>query len=81
MGRTVSFSRKDAQSYRLEGLEMAKSNIEQKALSLLAALESAGKSVSSVTLDGRRIEVEFSNDESSDQFDGIDMRHDKTSTS
>ena len=81
MGRTVTFRRKDAQTYRLEGLEMAESKIEQKALSLLAALENAGKSISCVTLDGRRIEIEFSNGESNDQFEGIDMRHDKTRTS
>lgn len=52
--------------------------LEQQALSLIAALEKAGKAVSSVAVEGRRIEVVLSSGESVDEFDRIDMRHGKT---
>nr|WP_309503596.1 hypothetical protein [uncultured Roseovarius sp.] len=51
---------------------------EQKAIKLLKALESAGKAVSSVVVEGRRIEVKLSVVQTADEFDGIDMRHGKT---
>lgn len=57
---------------------MAIPRIEQRALSLLSAFESAGKSVSRITIDGKRIELVLSREHEIDEFDGIDMRHDKT---
>ena len=54
---------------------MATGTVEQKALNLLAALERAGKSVSGIVLDGRRIEVTLATGENHDEFDRIDMRH------
>lgn len=41
-------------------------------------LEKAGKSVSRVIVEGRRIEVELLTREDSDEFDRIDMRYGKT---
>lgn len=58
---------------------MAATKIEQKALSLLQAFESAGKTVSRVVVDGRKIEVVLhavQNDQ--DEFERLDMRHGKT---
>ena len=57
---------------------MAAISLEQKALKLLATFEKAGKSVRRVTIEGRRIELELSSKEELDEFDRIDMRHDKT---
>lgn len=57
---------------------MASTKLEQSALSLLAAFESAGKSVSRVIVDGRRIELVLSKEHDADDFDKIDMRHGKT---
>ncbi len=57
---------------------MAAVSLEKKALGLLNALESAGKSVSRIAVEGRRIELVLSTGESVDEFDGIDMRHGKT---
>jgi hypothetical protein len=57
---------------------MATSKIEQSALSLLAAFENAGKSVSRVIVEGKRIELVLSTEHDADEFDRIDMRHDKT---
>jgi len=57
---------------------MAASKIERKALTLLNAFENAGKPVSRVIVDGRRIELELSSIQESDEFDRIDMRHGKT---
>ena len=51
--------------------------LEQKALSLLAALEVAGKSVTSVAVEGQRIEFVLSSGETVDEFDRIEMRHGK----
>jgi len=66
-------------SYERQALTLtaAKSTIEQKALGLLKAFESAGKSVRSVTIDGRKIELNLATDASQDEFDRIDMRHGK----
>lgn len=57
---------------------MSAASLEKKALGLLKAFEAAGKSVSRVVVDGRRIELELSTGESVDEFDRVDMRHDKT---
>ncbi|MGI3213434.1 hypothetical protein ACROSR_20365 [Roseovarius tibetensis] len=57
---------------------MSSTKLEQSALSLLAAFESAGKSVSRVIVDGRRIELVLSKEHDADDFDKIDMRHGKT---
>lgn len=57
---------------------MSAASIEQKALGLLKAFENAGKSVSRVMIDGRKIELVLSRAETKDEFDGIDMRHGKT---
>lgn len=51
--------------------------LEQQALRMLAAFESAGRSVSRVVIEGRRIELELSKGEDGDEFDRIDMRHGK----
>ena len=60
------------------GDEMATTNIEQKALGLLNAFENAGKSVSRVTIDGRKIEIVLTGSRDVDEYEGIDMRHGKT---
>ena len=56
---------------------MAGRTLEDKALSLLAAFERAGRAVNRVVIDGRRIELELASGEDSDEFDRIDMRHGK----
>lgn len=57
---------------------MAGNSIEQKAIGLLSAFEKAGKAVSRVIVEGRKIEVVLASGESADDFDRIDMRHGKT---
>ena len=59
-------------------MTMAPNKLEQSALSLLAAFENAGKSVSRVIVEGKRIEIVLSTEHDSDDFDRIDMRHGKT---
>ncbi|MEP4038261.1 hypothetical protein [Pseudophaeobacter sp.] len=56
---------------------MSSATTEQKAIKLLEALEHAGKSVSSVVVEGRRIEVKFEGCLPSDEFAKIEMRHGK----
>lgn len=51
---------------------------DQKALALLRAFEQAGKEVSSIAIDGRKIELTFLQSERQDEFDRIEMCHDKT---
>jgi hypothetical protein len=58
--------------------DMAGTTIEEKALRALAAFERAGKSVSRVTLDGRKIELVLKTRDEADEFERIDMRHGKT---
>ena len=41
-------------------------------------VEGAGKAVSRVTIDGRRIEIDLVQPEEMDKFERIDMRYDKT---
>lgn len=58
---------------------MSGKQIEKRALSLLRSLEDSGKSVSRVTVEGHRIEIELSKPEiPADEFERIDMRHGKT---
>ncbi|EET47046.1 hypothetical protein [Thalassobium sp. R2A62] len=57
---------------------MARTTIEEKALRLLNAFECAGKSVGRVTIDGKKIELVLAGPTTVDEFDRIDMRHDKT---
>lgn len=57
---------------------MPSKTVEQRALSLMRTLESAGKQINRVTIEGRRIEIELSCGQDTDEFDRIDMRHDKT---
>ncbi|MDJ0995625.1 MAG: hypothetical protein QNI90_18745 [Dinoroseobacter sp.] len=57
---------------------MAGITAEQKALSLLNAFERAGRAVSRVVVDGRRIELELAPSDDRDEYDRIDMRHGKT---
>lgn len=57
---------------------MASTKLEQSALSLLAAFENAGKSVSRVIVEGRKIEIVLATEHDADDFDRIDMRHGKT---
>ena len=45
---------------------------------MLSQFEGSGRTVRRVTIDGRRIEFELEVDRNSDEFDQIDMRHDKT---
>ena len=58
--------------------KMTATNIEQRALRLLDLFERAGKSVSGVTIEGRKIEITFFKGDDSDEFDRIGMRHDQT---
>ncbi|CUJ88717.1 hypothetical protein PH7735_00968 [Shimia thalassica] len=57
---------------------MSPAKLEQRALSLLNTFESAGKTVSRVSVEGNRIEIVLSKGEDADEFDRIDMRHGKT---
>lgn len=57
---------------------MSAMTIEQKALCLLNAFERAGKLVSCVTVEGRKIEIVFAKVKEEDEFDRINMRHVKT---
>ncbi len=54
---------------------MTARGLEVQALRLLKTFEQAGKSVSSVKIEGRKIEVVLAKGEDADEFDGIDMRH------
>ena len=56
---------------------MARTTIEEKALRLLRTFERAGRSVGRVTVDGKKIEIVFIEPNSLDEFDRINMRHDK----
>lgn len=57
---------------------MAGKTIEERALRLLRVFEAAGKNVSRVTIEGKRIELVLTKPQDSDEFDGMDMRYDKT---
>ena len=57
---------------------MATRKDEEKALRLLSLFENAGKSVSRVAIEGRKIELVLSKSEDEDEFEGINMRHGKT---
>jgi len=57
---------------------MSGSNIEQRALSLVNAFEKSGRTVASITIDGKKIELVLAIEQSIDEFDKIGMRHDKT---
>lgn len=52
--------------------------IEQRALRVLNTFENAGKSVSRVTIEGRKIEIVLRDKQDVDEFDRIDMRYGKT---
>jgi hypothetical protein len=62
---------------RTGDMSMSSAKLEQKALSLIMTFEKAGKVVSRVTIEGRRIEIDLLRAEEADQFERIDMRHDK----
>ena len=57
---------------------MARTTIEEKALRLLSAFERAGRTVGRVTVDGRKIELVLMTEQSTDEFERIDMRHGET---
>ena len=57
--------------------QMARTTIEEKALRLLRTFERAGRSVGRVTVDGKKIEIVFTEPNSPDEFERINMRHDK----
>ena len=57
---------------------MSANRIEQRALRVLNTFENAGKSVTRVTIDGRKIELVLSKGQDEDEFDMIDMSHGKT---
>ena len=42
---------------------------------MMTAFEKAGKTVSRVTVDGRRIEIDLAAKDVRDEFDRIDMHH------
>lgn len=54
---------------------MPASAIEQKALSLLRTFENAGKSVSRITIEGKKIELVLATEQTPDEYAGIDMRY------
>lgn len=56
---------------------MARTSMEEKALRLLSAFERAGRTVGRVTIDGRKIELVLLTEQCADEFERIDMRHDK----
>ena len=58
--------------------KMSGSKVEDKALRLLKAFENAGKSVTRVAIEGRRIEIVLSKAQDGDEFEDIDMRYGKT---
>lgn len=57
---------------------MARTTIEERALRLLNAFERAGRSVGRVTVDGKKIELVLVDPATVDEFERINMRHDKT---
>jgi len=57
---------------------MSASTVEQRALSLLRTFEKAGRTVSRVTIEGKKIELVLSVGTTADEFERIDMRYDKT---
>lgn len=57
---------------------MARTSIEEKALRLLNSFERAGRTVGRVTIEGRKIELVLTTEQRVDEFERIDMRHDKT---
>ena len=57
---------------------MARKTIEEKALNLLHTFERAGRPVGRVTVDGKKIEIVFTAPNSPDEFERLNMRHDKT---
>lgn len=56
---------------------MSATKTHQQALSFLNTLEKAGKSVSRVTIDGRKIMVDLAKPEAPDEFDEVEMRYDQ----
>jgi hypothetical protein len=56
---------------------MASGSVESRALSLVKAFERDGKTVSRVTIEGRKIELVLSEAPAADDFARIDMRYDK----
>ena len=48
---------------------------EQRAMRLVREFEGVGKSVSSIAIEGGRIEIGFSHPELGDDFDKIEMRY------
>lgn len=57
---------------------MARTTIEERALKLLNAFERAGRSVGRVTVDGKKIELVLVDPLTVDEFERLDLRHDKT---
>ena len=57
---------------------MSANRVELRALRLLTAFENAGKSISRVTVEGRKIEIVLAKEQDVDEFDRIDMRHGET---
>lgn len=57
---------------------MSASAVEQRALSLLNTFEKSGRTVSRVTIEGRKMELVLSSEPTGDEFERIDMRYDKT---
>lgn len=56
---------------------MPSTSIEERALRLLKAFENAGRPVSRVTIEGKKIELVLTTEQTPDEYAGIDMRYDK----
>lgn len=69
----VVFARTDSEERNMSG-----SSVEQRALSLLSSFEKAGRTVSRVTIEGRKIELLLSVGPTADEFERTDMRYHKT---
>lgn len=61
-----------------KGHTMSVGKVEDKALRLLAAFKNTGKPVARIVVEGRKIEIVLSKQQSLDEFDEIDMRHGET---
>lgn len=56
---------------------MPATSIEERALRILKAFENAGRPVSRVTIEGKKIELVLATEQTPDEYAGIDMRYDK----
>ncbi len=57
---------------------MSAVKLEQAAMRFLSELESKGKQVTRIVIEGKRIEFDLAGSDKLDEFERIDMRHGKT---